>query len=556
MPVINFTYDELYKHVGQEIPKDELINMLPMISSDVESYDDENVKVEFFPNRPDYYSIEGVARAIKGYIGLEKGIPEYNVKKTDNIITVDPQLKSIRPYVGCCIVKNISINDELLKNIMDFQENLHWVIGRDRKKIAIGIHDVDKVKSPFYYNAGIPDDVEFIALDSDKLQNLDEILEGHDKGKSYAQLIDCYDKYPLIVDGNGDVMSMPPIINSEKTKLTTDTHNIFIDVTGTDLDAVNNAVNIIATSFAEDGGEIETVTVDYGDEKIVYPDLTPITKIVHLKTAEELIGIDLTSDEIIKMLERVRFNAEKINDDEILVTIPKYRIDILHEVDIIENIAIGYGFNSLPSEFPKVATIAKQDNQREFEDIVSQIMIGLGFTQIMSLMLTNEEAHFTKLRKNIEKDIITVAQPISNDRTMIRKSLVNGLLEFLNNNKHENLPQKIFEVGDTGYLDTSKETGIKNIKKLAAAVVDSTANFTQIKSIVDSFCTNMGFKMEVVNGENSIFIPGRAADFTVKPLDEKLNFSFKGFFGEVNPEVITNFDMEYPIVLFEIEFLL
>jgi phenylalanyl-tRNA synthetase beta chain len=527
-----------------------------MISSDVESYDDTDVKVEFFPNRPDYYSLEGIVRALKGYLNIEKGIPEYNVKKTDNTITVDPELKEIRPYVASCIIKGININDNELKNLMEFQEHLHWVIGRDRKKVAIGIHDLDKVEGPFYYKAGDPDKTSFIPLDTEEELTLNEILESHEKGKSYAKLLNDCPKYPLIVDGNDNIMSMPPIINSDLTKLTTDTHNLFIDVTGTDLTAVTNSLNIIACNLAENGATIETLEVIYPDsDNIIYPQLEPKVREVHTKTAEDLIGVELTADEIVEMLEKIRFNAEKIDEETVKVTVPRYRIDILHEVDIVENIALGYGFRDLPSAVPKVATIAQPDPKREFDKLVEQLMIGLSFTEIKSLMLTSEEQHYTKLRRPIEEDKITVAQPITQDRTMIRKTLINSLLEFLEDNKHEDLPQKIFEIGDVAYLDPEKETQMYTVKKLAAAMISSNANFTTIKSIVESFVSNMGFEMKLDDSEDPTFIMGRCAKFDAIPLDDKLPFTFKGYFGEIHPEVLTNFDLEYPTIAFEVEFI-
>ncbi len=555
MPVINFTYEELYKQLGAELPKDELINILPMISSDVESYDDTEVKAEFFPNRPDNYSIEGIVRSLKGYLNLEKGIPEYNVQESDNTITVDPELENIRPYVASCIIRNVEIDDAELVNIMEFQEHLHWVIGRDRKKVAIGIHDFDKVEGPFYYKAGNPDEVKFIPLDSTENLTLNEILEKHDKGEKYAKLLKDFDKYPLIVDGKGNIMSMPPIINSDLTKLTTDTKNLFIDVTGTDLTAVTNSLNIIAANLSENGATIETIEVNYPyRDNITYPQFEPKTIDVHTKTAEEYIGIDLTSDKIVETLERTRFNAEKIDENTVRVTVPRYRIDILHEVDIIENIALGYGFNELPAELPDFATIANPDPKRQFDQIIEQVMIGLSFTEIKSLMLTSEEQHYTKLRKEVEEDRVTVAQPITQDRTMIRKSLINSLLEFLEDNKHEELPQKIFEIGDVAYLDPEQETQMVTVKKLAAAQISSEANFTTIKSIVESFVANMGFEMKLADSDNPTFIQGRCAEFTTKPLNDNTPFTFKGYFGEIHPEVLTNFELEYPVIAFEVEF--
>ena len=555
MPVINFTYEELFEQLGEELPKDELINILPMISSDVESYDDVEVKAEFFPNRPDYYSVEGIVRSLKGYLELEKGIPEYDVKKTDTTITVDSELENIRPYVACCMIKNVKIDDNQLRNIMEFQEHLHWVIGRDRKKVAIGIHDLDKVEGPFYYKAGNPNETSFIPLESRENLTLNEILENHEKGEKYAKLLKEFDKYPLIVDGNGNIMSMPPIINSELTKLTTKTTNLFIDVTGTDINAVTNALNIIAANLSENGATIETIEVNYSyhDNK-TYPDFEPKIIDVHTKTAQEYIGIDLTADKIVETLEKTRFNATKINEETVRVTVPRYRIDILHEVDIIENIALGYGFNELPAQLPDFATVANPDSKRQFDQILEQVMIGLSFTEIKSLMLTSETQHYTKLRKEVEEDRVTVAQPITQDRTMIRKSLINSLLEFLEDNKHEELPQKIFEIGDVAYINENAETKMVTVKKLAAAQISSVANFTTIKSIVESFVANMGFEMELEDHDDSAFIKGRCAKFTTKPLNKNTPFTFKGYFGEIHPEVLTNFELEYPVIAFEVEF--
>ncbi len=555
MPVINFTYNELFEQLGETLPKDELIDILPMISSDVEYYDDVEVKSEFFPNRPDYYSIEGIVRALKGYLEIEEGMPEYDVKTSNETITVDSKLEDIRPYVASCLIKNVSINEDELKNIMEFQEHLHWVIGRDRKKVAIGIHDADKVTGPYFYKAGDPDKDSFVPLDTTENMTLREILEKHDKGKEYAKLLEDYDYYPLIVDSEDNIMSMPPIINSDLTRLTTDTKNLFLDVTGTDLIAVTNALNIIAANLGENGAEIEEITVKCPyDEDRSYPDFEPKIIDVHTKLANEYIGIDLTADEIVKTLLKTRFNAEKIDEDTVRVTVPRYRIDILHEVDVIENIALGYGFNELPSELPDIFTVANPDPKREFDKLLEQVMIGLSFTEIKSLMLTSEEQHYTKLLKDVDENRVQVAQPITQDRTMIRQSLINSLLEFLEDNKHEELPQRIFEIGDVAYLDETKETKMVTVKKLAAAQVSSDANFTTIKSIVESFVTNMGFEMELTDGEDSAFITGRCANFTVTPTNENTPFTFKGYFGELKPEVITNFELEYPVIAFEVEF--
>lgn len=552
MPVINFSYEYFNKVLGKEITKDQLIDLLPMIGSDIEYYDDETVKVEFFPNRPDYYSVEGIARTVKGFLGIETGIPEYNLSKSGFSMTVDPELKHIRPYTSCCIIEDISIDEDRLKDLMDFQEDLHWVLGRDRKKVAIGIHNLDVVKPPFKYTAAGREEYSFVALETTEKKNLKEILNEHKKGKKYAHLLNKFDKYPLIIDSEDNILSMPPIINGELTKLTSDTKNVLIDVTGTDERAVNFALNIIAASFAETGGNIKTMDIIYKDITVETPNLMPKKMYVSIDKAQKILGIELDAYEVVEMLKRVRLGAVVETEDRIAVQIPAYRIDILHEVDLIENIAIGSCIRKIEPELPEIATVAYPDVGKSFENRLREIMIGMGFYEIMSLMLTSEDEHYKNLRL-LEDEHVMVSQPISQDRTMIRKSLINGLMEFLEDNKHEELPQKIFEVGDVAYIDKNTETGTKIIKKIACAVTHSNANYTEIKSITDSFISNIGFKMEIEPLNHPSFIKGRCASIRAVS-DDNTKGAVSGFFGEVDPEVITNFELEYPIVAFEIEF--
>lgn len=547
MPVINFTYQNLNELLGISIDKGELIDLLPMIGSDIEDYDDENLKVEFFPNRPDHYSVEGIARTLKGFLQIERGIPHYDLTPSGTSITVDPGLANIRPYTSCALVEDINLDDDKLVQIMEFQEDLHWVLGRDRKKVAIGIHNLDVLTPPFYYKAADPLTTSFVALDTDEEMNLKEILENHKKGRAYAHIIDKFDKYPLLIDSEDNVLSMPPIINGELTKLTADTKNVFVDVTGTDKKAVDHTLNIITTSFAESGAKIKTMNVIYPNETRTLPDLTPKKKILRVKNAQRMIGIDSSRDEIIGMLRRVRLDADALNEDEIEVSIPPYRIDVLHEVDIIENVAIGYDFRKIRARLPDVATVASEDPHKAFENRVREIMIGYGFYEVMSLMLTSEEQHYKKMNLT-EDERVVVAQPISQDRTMIRKSLLNGLMEFLEDNTHEELPQKIFEVGEVVYLDKATETRTRGVSKLAALVTHSTANFTEIKSLTASLISNLGLKMTVKPLDHPSFIKGRCAEVVTK--GDKV----KGFFGEVSPLVISNFNLEYPVVAFELEF--
>ena len=550
MPVITFKYQDL-KDLGIDMEKDELIDTLPMMSSDIEDFDDEEIKVEFFPNRPDNLSVEGVARSFKGFIGKEIGFPDYKVEESGEYVEVDEDVAKIRPYIGFAKIDNVDFTGDKLKYIMDFQENLHWVIGRDRKKVAIGIHNADVVTGPFKYIATPKDANAFVPLEKDFEMTPDEILTQHDKGVDYAHLIQDFDKYPLILDKDDNVLSMPPIINGELTKIKEDTKNIIVDVTGTDERAVNQALNIICCSFAEVGGQIKSMEVRYADKSIKTPDLTPQEMNVHVDTANSLIGgTSLTAEDIKGLLLKARFDAEIISENEVKAIIPAYRVDILHEVDVVENIAVQYHINSVEAKLPEINTVAYENDWFKAESTIREVMVGLGFQEVMSLMLTNEEAHYEKMN-HPEEEHVQVARPITIDRTMIRTSLINSLMEFLEDNKHEDLPQKIFEIGDILYLDDTKENKTRSSKKLAALICHSTANFTEIKSVMTSVLTNLGYTMEISDSENKTFIEGRVADV----VGEAQKGTIKGFFGEVSPEVITNFTLEYPVIAFEIEFI-
>ena len=358
-------------------------------------------------------------------------------------------------------------------------------------------------------------------------------------------MIDKFDKYPLIIDNDEQVLSMPPIINGELTKLKEDTTNIIVDVTGTDERAVEQSLNILCASFAEVGGKVKSMEVIYEDKTIVCPDFTPKVRNVHVDLTNELIG---GTDE------KARFDAKIIDDNELEVLIPPYRVDILHEVDIVENITIQYHINAVEAKLPDIVTVASEDNWFKGEKTIREVMVGLGFQEVMSLMLTSEESQYEKMNQE-EVDHVQVSKPITISGTMIRTSLLNSLMEFLEDNKHEDLPQKIFEIGDVLYMDEKSSNKTRQVKKLAGMICHSSANFTEIKSTVSSVLSNLGYSMEISDSisdsNNPTFIPGRVADVIGVSKSGKIT----GFFGEIAPEVIRNFELEYPVIAFEIEFL-
>ena len=215
MPVVTFDYYDLLSLLGKEIEKDELLTKLPMIGVSLERVYGNEISIEVFPNRPDMLSVEGIARALRAFFGIEKGLKEYEIEPPKISLKVEESVKNVRPYIGGAVVRNVELTDELISSLMDIQEKLHFSIGKDRKKMAIGLHDFDKVNPPFVYKGVKPNEIKFVPLEKEEEMDLDEILEKHEKGIAYAHLLKNAELYPIILDKNGNVLSFPPIINGQ-----------------------------------------------------------------------------------------------------------------------------------------------------------------------------------------------------------------------------------------------------------------------------------------------------------------------------------------------------
>lgn len=261
MPSVEFSFQELVSLLGREYKPENLRNEISMLGVDLEHIDTEKISLEVFPNRPDLLSVEGFARALKGKLGLETGFSEIHLKDSGIQLRVDPSVSSVRPYVTSAVVRNLCFDEGKLVSLMDLQEKLHITHGRKRKKVAIGVHDLSKVVPPFLYKAVKPTEISFVPLDMSERMNLQQILRDHPKGVDYAWTLESCDRYPIIVDRNNDVLSFPPIINGELTRVTYDTTDLFIDVTGMDENAINQALNILVYALADMGGAIYSVDI-------------------------------------------------------------------------------------------------------------------------------------------------------------------------------------------------------------------------------------------------------------------------------------------------------
>jgi len=265
MPTIELSYTELCDLLGGGYTIDELRDKIPMLGVDMESISEEKIVVEVFPNRPDMLSVEGFARALKGFLDIETGLVEYKIHDSGAVLFVDGSVEDVRPYIACGIIKGVKFDEGSLVSLMDLQEKLHVTHGRNRKKVAIGVHDMNNsgIKPPFKYLAARPEDISFVPLDMSEELNLTEILRKHPKGVEFAHVLEGFDRCPVILDAEERVLSFPPIINGELTRVTGDTKDLFIEVTGNDKRAVEQALNIVVTSIADRGGEIYGVGLEH-----------------------------------------------------------------------------------------------------------------------------------------------------------------------------------------------------------------------------------------------------------------------------------------------------
>jgi phenylalanyl-tRNA synthetase beta chain len=532
MAIISLPYRYLEELTGTD--KETILKRVPMLGSDIERIETDHADVEFFPNRPDLFSVEGVARAMRGFLGIETGLVEYTVKPSGYTFTVDKNLSSIRPYLGSAVIRGVSFDDESILGVMGLQEALHWAVGRGRSKVAIGIHDLDTVRPPFRYIAS-PRSRKFVPLDFDRELTMDEILLDHPKGRDYAKIVQDFPLFPLIVDADDNVLSFPPIINGELTRVTQKTNNILLDTTGTDQKAVNTAVNIICTAMVQAGATIESVEIS----GMQVPTLAPSERMISVRECCALLGIELSAKEIAGLLQKMRFSAKPVGNEKVHVGVPCYRADIMHDWDIFEDVAIAYGYENVPARISETFTIGKAHPVSVLGEKVRAIFTGLGFLEVMPFTLTNERVMYDLMQRLRSPNALHVMHPISEEHTVVRTDIMPLLLEMLQANKHRELPQKLFASGDV-------VEGLETSQKAAGVSCHAGADFSEAYACMDVLVRELSLEYSVTDSADPAFIYGRCANILI-------NGRKAGVFGEIHPAVSTAFDLEHPVAAFELD---
>ena len=532
MAVISLPYKYLERLTRTD--RKTILDKIALIGSDIERMEEDHADVEFFPDRPDLFSPEGAARAMRGYLGIETGLPSYPMKPSGIKFTVDPQLAEIRPVLGAAVIRGVEFDDESIQSIMSLQEALHWAVGRGRSKVAIGIHDMDTVKPPFHYIASCRSR-GFVPLDFTEKMTMDEILEKHPKGRDYAKIVKDFPLFPLIVDDDDHVLSFPPIINGERTRVTIDTKNILLDTTGTDARAVAVAVNIICTAMAEAGATIESVEIG----GVQTPTLAPAERTVSVRECARLLGIELTPATMAGLLQKMRFGAEPAGADAVKVQVPCYRADIMHDWDIFEDVAIAYGYDRIIAAPPATFTVGKPSAVQVNASLAREAFSGLGYLEVMPFTLTCEDVLYNKMQREERAGVLRVMHPITIENTVVRTELLPLLLEFLTINRHRELPQRLFAVGDV-VLDC------KTHQQAAGVSTHPDADFSEAYATADAVLHELSIDYLVKESSDPAFIDGRRGDIIVAGKKT-------GVFGEIHPAVLGAFELEHPVAAFEID---
>ena len=536
MPVVELSYSRLQKLIGK-VTKKQISDSLPFLGLDIESEDKDNVRIEYSPNRPDYSTDFGIALGMQGLLGVKKGAVKLKIKNSKKYsIKVDSSISKIRPFVTGIVAKNGQIDDKTIKQLMAMQEDLHFGIGRKRKKSSIGIHDLDKISFPLSYTAEKRTH-KFIPLASDNEMTVSQILQETDVGKQYGFLLENSKDVPLIVDSNKNTVSLPPVINAAVTTVTTKTKNLFVEITGINKEDAEDMLSVVATILQSAGFSLESVNIT--GAKNSTPKLKERKISILPNLVNQILGLELSTSKIILSLKKSRLDAT-LKGKTIICTIPPYRFDIFGEMDLVEEVALGYGINLLEPILSPSQTIGQTNPISSKLKSLGQIMIGLGYAEALNSSLSSKRILYDMTNRESEK-IISVLDSKSMEHTILRDAIFPGLLENLSRNIHESYPQKLFETG------TVFTTGTPISEKINFACISAhkDASFTEIKSVLQS-CLKIGFSIGVSTKalDHPSFEKGRCASIV-------LNEKEIGIIGELSSKIKDEYKIRIPVVCFE-----
>ena len=548
MPVVNVR-PSILSRIFPERTIEEIIEKLPYLGLDIEGFDkiNDKIRIEFNPNRPDFSSELGIVRALKGILNLELGCPRIHDLRSSSVsIIVDEQLKYVRPIIyGLIAKRDFPINNEELTQLIAMQEDLHNGLGRKRKKSSIGLHNYDALTFPLSYR-GVSRQTKFVPLDYHKEYSLENILTDFDIGRKYGHILEKSELVPILTDAKENVVSLPPIINGNTTKVNLLTSNLFVEVTSVNSKSAKDILSILSFELSDMGFDLYSVVIDSPvSGKIVTPLLEPYTIQLEFDYVNKILGLDLTHEEILLCLRRSRCEGRDIGGGKLECTIPSYRIDLFDKVDICEEVAIGYGIFNLSPSYSGTYFIGQKNSQSIIFDKVRDILIGLGFMEVINPDIISKNLISNVFLEGdlIDKNLVSMGDSKNTEFDLLRNSLIPSLINTFSNNIHEKYPQKLFEIGKT-FSTINNE--IRENWSLCVSIAHNSSDYTEIKSNLESFmkyCFN-----ELVNTpryNTSYFLTGHSARIFLK--DQVI-----GEIGEIHPQVLENLNLRTLITIFEL----
>jgi phenylalanyl-tRNA synthetase beta chain len=562
MPVVDVDPDELRRLTGHEGKTDEEFREdLFALGLEYEGETDEGLmQLEFGPDRLDRLSVEGVARSLRYQYGDDRGVYVPATNDADWTIEVEASVPDERPYVTGAVIRGVDLDEAALESLIQLQEKLHATMGRKRAKGAIGIHDLTMLKGEMLaeeggnsitYRGVAPDGDRFVPLDADAELTPGEVLTEHATGRQYADLVADYERYPAIYDELG-LFSFPPVINGRRTEVSTDSRELFVELTGTDQWTIDRMCNIVCYALDARGATVEEVEVAYPDGPLVRPDFEVREKTVAHDRVESMLGVGFDPDEVVDLFERSGLDATYSLGDEVAyeVSVPPYRVDVLHPLDLIDDVGRAYGFNDLDPRYPSVGTVGGRHERSRLEDAVRRSLVGLGFEDLLNFHMISGAANYDRMRIDAGDDVVgggdpaVITEPYSEDYTQLRTWALPSLVQVLENNTHRSYPQDLAEVGLVAERDDDVNTRVAEHRSVAAVLARHDATYEDAKARLDAVCRDFGADLETPPTDHPSFIPGRAADVVV-------DGEAAGVVGELHPAVLVEHDLELPVAAFE-----
>ncbi|KAI0382742.1 phenylalanyl-tRNA synthetase beta chain [Hypomontagnella monticulosa] len=582
-------FEDLCFEFGIELDEDTENEERPIVDGVQEP---PQLKIEIPANRYDMLCFEGIALMLNIFLG-RKPTPNFRLVQPAtgdlHTITVLEDTLKVRPLVGGAILRNVKFTQKNYDSFIALQDKLHQNLARQRTLVAIGTHDLDTVKAPFTYEARPPQDISFVPLNQTKKMNGEELMAFYEKDKHlgrYLNIIRDKPVYPVIYDANRVVCSLPPIINSDHSKITLDSKNVFIECTATDKTKLDIVVNMMVTMFSVYAAEpftVEPIKIisDHNGQTRISPNLSSRTETVEVDYLNGCLGLSESAESISKLLTKMAVAAKPSDKDPnaiIEVTIPPTRADILHRCDIMEDVGIAYGFNRLP-RISVTKTVGAPLTLNKLADIVRLECGMAGWSEVMPLILCSHDENFAWLnRKDDGKTAVRLANPKTTEYQIVRTSLIPGLLKTIRENKGHSVPIRVFETSDVVFKAETSERRARNERHFAAAWYGKASGFEEVHGLLDRVMAMLR-QAFLTHDEGLETGPGKEIDFAVtpthqkrdgywlEPVDEATFFPGRaaaihvrlggktariGEFGILHPQVLENFELKYPVSTLEI----